>query len=239
MMTGVTSAPILEARGIDAGYNDVPVLRGVSLSLQSGEILALLGRNGAGKSTTLLTLAGFLTPTSGQVFIGGQVCSLPAYRRARNGLAFVIEERGVFGGLSVEQNLRLGAGPVGKALEYFPELAPHLQRKAGLLSGGQQQMLAVARALAADPKALLIDELSLGLAPLVVDRLFKALIDAKHRGVGIILVEQHSRAALAVADRACLLDQGRVVLEDSASALLPRIDDIERAYLGEAALNAT
>jgi branched-chain amino acid transport system ATP-binding protein len=239
MMTQAVLPPVLNARNIDAGYGDVPVLHGVSLSVAPGEILALLGRNGAGKSTTLLALAGFLPLKAGEVLLAGDVCTMPAHRRARSGMAFVLEERGIFGGLSVEQNLRLGAGGVDKALGYFPELQPHLQRMAGLLSGGQQQMLAVARALAADPKVLLIDELSLGLAPPVVDRLFRALVDAKHRGVGVILVEQHSRAALGVADRACLLDQGRVVLEESASALLPRIDEIERAYLGDFALNAT
>lgn len=230
--------PVLEARGIDAGYGDVPVLHGVSLSVAPGEIVALLGRNGAGKSTTLLALSGFLPLTTGEVRLAGTPCTLPPHRRASNGLAFVIEERGVFGGLSVAQNLRLGAGPVARALAYFPELEPHLDRTAGLLSGGQQQMLAVARALAAEPRVLLIDELSLGLAPQVVERLFSALVEARDRGVGVVLVEQHSRAALGIADRGCLLDQGRVVLDEPAADLLPRLDEIERAYLGEAALNS-
>ena len=227
---------LLSARQVDAGYGEVPVLRGVSLEVRRGEIVALLGRNGAGKSTTLLTLAGFLRPTAGEVRFLGKPCTQPAYRRARDGLAFVIEERGVFMGLTVAQNLRLGQGPVEKALAYFPELERFLHVSAGLLSGGQQQMLSVARALAGDPPVLLVDELSLGLAPLVVDRLLEALVQARDRGTGIVLVEQHSRSALGVADRAYLLDQGRVVLGGRADELLPRIDEIERAYLGDAAV---
>ncbi|MFC8177228.1 ABC transporter ATP-binding protein [Rhodococcus sp. NPDC057297] len=223
---------VLAARNLCVGYGEIPVLHDVSVSVAPGEVVALLGRNGAGKSTLLLALGGILRPSAGVVALGGKECTTAAHRRARDGLAYVIEERGVFTGLSVLQNLRLGQGTVDDALVIFPELEPHLTRSAGLLSGGQQQMLAVARALAAKPKVLLVDELSLGLAPLVVERIFRAIDEARSTGVGVMLVEQHSRTALQVADRAYVLDQGRIVLDGPASDMLPRIDEIEQAYLG-------
>ncbi|WAM19759.1 ABC transporter ATP-binding protein [Rhodococcus sp. JS3073] len=223
---------VLATHNLSVGYGEIPVLHNVSVAVAPGEIVALLGRNGAGKSTLLLTLGGILRPSAGHVELGGRECTTPAYRRAKQGLAYVIEERGVFSGLTVLQNLRLGSGTVEDAIAIFPELEPHLTRSAGLLSGGQQQMLAVGRALAARPKVLLVDELSLGLAPMVVERIFHAINDARDRGVGVMLVEQHSRTALRVADRAYVLDQGRVVLDGSTSDLLPRIDEIEQAYLG-------
>jgi branched-chain amino acid transport system ATP-binding protein len=224
---------ILAAEKISAGYGDISVLHEVTVDVCPGEIVALLGRNGAGKSTTLLTLAGVLQPMSGLVSFDGQHCATPAHQRARNGLAFVLEDRGVFTSLTVAQNLQLGRGSVARALGYFPELEPHLSRSAGLLSGGQQQMLAVGRALAGDPKVLLIDELSLGLAPLVIERIFKAIRLARDRGLGVILVEQHSKTALKEADRAYVLVNGRIALEGPASDLLVRLDEIEAAYLGD------
>jgi branched-chain amino acid transport system ATP-binding protein len=232
-MTATTMAPAaLAANEISVGYGDIQVLHDVSISVQPGEIVALLGRNGAGKSTTLLALGGLLTPSAGTVMLNGTVCVGPAHRRARRGLAYVLEERGVFAGLTVAQNLRLGPGSVAGALEYFPELETHLDRPAGLLSGGQQQMLAVARALATEPKALMIDELSLGLAPLVVTRIMTSLAQARSRGVGVLLVEQHARTALRNADRAYVLDQGRVVIDGDAGDLLTRLPELEAAYLG-------
>jgi len=239
MTTTTTTATVaLAAQNISAGYGDIQVLHDVSVTVGPGEIVALLGRNGAGKSTTLLTLGGLLTPSTGTVLLNGAVVDGPAHRRARRGLAYVLEERGVFTGLTVAQNLRLGAGPVSLAMEYFPELEEHLDRPTGLLSGGQQQMLAVARALAAEPTALMIDELSLGLAPMIVTRIMDSLGKARDRGVGVLLVEQHARTALQNADRAYVLDQGRVVIEGTAADLLKRLPDLEATYLGGGAAKA-
>ncbi|SDL32137.1 amino acid/amide ABC transporter ATP-binding protein 2, HAAT family [Nocardioides sp. YR527] len=234
MTTAMTpsSAPVLVAEHVTAGYGDVRVLQELDLRVHAGEIVALLGRNGAGKSTTLSTLAGLVTPSSGRVLLNGKARRDAPFRRVRDGLAYVVEERGVLLGLTTAQNLRLGPGSVADALAYFPEIEPHLGRQAGLLSGGQQQMLAVARALASRPRVLMIDELSLGLAPMFVERLLQALRQAREAGVGVLLVEQHARTALRVADRAYVLNQGRVALDGPAADLLERLPEIEHAYLG-------
>jgi branched-chain amino acid transport system ATP-binding protein len=222
----------LVAENLHAGYGQVQVLHDVSLHVAPGEIVALLGRNGAGKSTTLSTLAGLVQPRQGRVLIDGIHRTDATSRRVRSGLAYVVEERGVLLGLTAAQNLRLGRGTIADALSYFPEIEPHLGRPAGLLSGGQQQMLAVARALAGKPRALMIDELSLGLAPQFVARLLDALRVARDEGVGILLVEQHARTALRVADRAYVLAQGRVALSGGAADLAANFEDVEAAYLG-------
>ncbi|MCJ1688337.1 ABC transporter ATP-binding protein [Rathayibacter sp. VKM Ac-2927] len=229
----ITGTAALRAENLVSGYGPVRVLRDVSLHVQPGEIVALLGRNGAGKSTTLSTLAGLVTPTSGRVLLDGVARTDPPSHRVRGGLAYVIEERGVLLGLTAAQNLRLGRGSIADALAYFPEIEPHLRRTAGLLSGGQQQMLAVARALAGRPRALMIDELSLGLAPKFVERLMDALRAARDEGVGILLVEQHAQTALRVADRAYVLAEGRVALSGRADELLGDFRAVEAAYLGE------
>jgi branched-chain amino acid transport system ATP-binding protein len=228
----MTNNHALTAENIDAGYGQVRVLHDVSLHVAPGEIVALLGRNGAGKSTTLSTLAGLVQPRSGRVLLNGEERTDATSRRVRSGLAYVVEERGVLLGLTAAQNLRLGRGTIADALAYFPEIEPHLNRQAGLLSGGQQQMLAVARALAGHPKALMIDELSLGLAPQFVERLLDALRAASDEGIGILLVEQHARTALRVADRAYVLSQGRVALSGPAAELAADFDQVETAYLG-------
>lgn len=233
--TTVIQAPptaVLAAEDLCAGYGPVQVLDHVSLHVEPGEIVALLGRNGAGKSTTLATLAGLVTPRSGRVLMDGEPRTDAPSRRARSGLAYVIEERGVLLGLTAAQNLRLGRGSVADALSYFPEIEPHLRRTAGLLSGGQQQMLAVARALAGRPRALMIDELSLGLAPMFVERLLDGLRRARDEGVGILLVEQHAQTALRVADRAYVLAQGTVALTGRAEELREDFASVEAAYLG-------
>lgn len=232
--TAESVVPALAAVDLCAGYGPVQVLDNVSLHVNPGEIVALLGRNGAGKSTTLATLAGLVTPRSGRVLIDGTPRTDAPSRRARSGLAYVIEERGVLLGLTAAQNLRLGRGSVAEALSYFPEIEPHLRRQAGLLSGGQQQMLAVARALAGRPRALMIDELSLGLAPMFVERLLDALRRARDEGVGILLVEQHAQTALKVADRAYVLTQGKVALSGRGNDLLEHFGEVEAAYLGAA-----
>jgi branched-chain amino acid transport system ATP-binding protein len=217
---------------LDAGYGQVQVLHDVSLHVAPGEIVALLGRNGAGKTTTLATIAGLVAPRAGRVMLNGVVRTDSPSRRVKAGLAYVLEERGVLLGLTAAQNLRLGRGSVEAALEHFPEIEPHLARPAGLLSGGQQQMLAVARALAGGPSVLIIDELSLGLAPQFVSRLLDALRVARDQGIGILLVEQHPHTALRVSDRAYVLAQGRVALTGSASDLRESFEDVEAAYLG-------
>ncbi len=224
-------APLLEARGLSAGYGALAAVRDLDLTLRAGEVVALLGANGAGKTTTILTLSGALAPLGGELRWQGRPTRAPLERRTRDGLGLVLEERSVFTRLTVAENLNVGRGAPEVALELFPELRPHLRRRAGLLSGGQQQMLTVARALAARPHALLIDELSLGLAPALVQRLLEAVRAAAAGGVGLLLVEQHVRQALAVADRAYVLRRGRVVLEGATADLATRVDEIERMYL--------
>jgi branched-chain amino acid transport system ATP-binding protein len=227
-----TSRPALEARGIAAGYGSQPVIHDVDLDVRAGEVVALLGANGAGKTTTLLTLAGELPPMRGEVAIEGTVTRSPLYKRARNGLTFVTEEKSVFMGLSTRDNLRVAGVDMDEALTLFPELERRLQVRGGLLSGGEQQMLTLARALARQPRVLLADELSMGLAPLVVKRLLEAVRSAAdQRGAAVLLVEQHVRKALRYADRAYVMRRGRIELSGTAAELSSRINEIEDQYL--------
>jgi branched-chain amino acid transport system ATP-binding protein len=226
----VTAA--LEARGLTAGYAGIPAIREVDLAVAPGEVVALLGANGAGKTTTILTLCGEIDPLAGEVRWRGKSSGGSLTSRARDGLALITEEKSVFMNLSVAENLRLGRGDADLALELFPELREHMRRRVGLLSGGQQQTLTVPRALAARPRALLADELSLGLAPQVVRRLLTAIRDAAdQQGLGVLLVEQHVRNALEFADRLYVLRRGRVVLTGTAEELSRRTDEIEASYL--------
>jgi branched-chain amino acid transport system ATP-binding protein len=227
-----TDAVALEARGIAAGYGPQPVIHDVDITVRPGEVVALLGANGAGKTTTLLTLAGELPPMRGEVAIDGHVTKAPLYKRARNGLTFVTEEKSVFMGLSARDNLRVAGVDLDEALTLFPELERRLQVRGGLLSGGEQQMLTLARALAREPRVLLADELSMGLAPLVVKRLLEAVrAAADQRGAAVLLVEQHVRKALRYADRAYVMRRGRIELSGTAAELNSRIDEIEDQYL--------
>jgi branched-chain amino acid transport system ATP-binding protein len=204
----------------------------VTLEVRSGEIVALLGANGAGKTTTILTLCGELRPMSGEVMFLGRPARSSLTQQARAGLTLVTEEKSVFMGLTTAENLRLGQGNPERALELFPLLRDHLKRKAGLLSGGQQQILTLARALASNPKVLLADELTLGLAPVIVRQLLEVLRrTADEDDVGVLLVEQHVRSALAIADRIYVLRRGRVVLSGDAREMRNRIDEIEESYL--------
>lgn len=226
------AAPLLEAVGITAGYDGIPALRGVSLHVRPGEVVALLGANGAGKTTTLLTLAGEVPLQSGEVRWCGAKSRGPLFKRARHGLGLLTEERSLFMGLTVQENLRLGRGPVGRALDTMPELRELITRRAGLLSGGQQQMLTLARALAGDFKVLMLDEFSLGLAPIIVRRLLSLLREAvAEQNLGVLLVEQHVASALRFSDRAVVLRQGEIVLEGDSDQLRGRMDEIARAYL--------
>jgi len=230
----------LRVEGLSAGYLGTPVVRDLSLGVRRGEVVALLGANGAGKTTTLATIAGLLAPLRGTVHVGGDdVGGRPAYRLARSGVSLVPEGRALFFGLTTREHLRLarsrGGVPDGELLELLPELRKCLDRKAGLLSGGEQQMLAVSRALVSRPRLLLVDELSLGLAPVVVERLLPVLRRvADELDTAVLFVEQHVALALDVADRAYVLSHGRLVLEGAASDLRHRRDLLKASYLGEA-----
>ncbi|KAA1394217.1 ABC transporter ATP-binding protein [Aeromicrobium ginsengisoli] len=225
------SSAAIRATGITAGYGSTPAIHGVDLRVAPGEMAALVGANGAGKTTILSTIAGELVPFEGEIEVLGNSKRRGLDHRARHGLGFLTEGRCVFMQLTGWENLAVGRGPVDKALEYFPELEPHLRKKAGLLSGGQQQMLALARILAGEPRVLLADELSLGLAPLVVQRLLTTLREAADRGVAILLVEQHVSQALAIADKGYVLSRGRMVMSGTAAELQASADEIAGHYL--------
>jgi branched-chain amino acid transport system ATP-binding protein len=226
------SQTLVEAVGLSAGYGKMAVVRDVDLRVDAGEVVALFGANGAGKTTTLLTLAGELAPMEGEVRFLGEATRSPMHVRCRNGLGYVTEERSVIMDMTVANNLKLAAVPPEVAFGYFPALEAIMGRSAGLCSGGEQQMLSLARALGRDPKVLLADELSLGLAPIIVANLLKAVRAASHeRGVGVLLVEQHVRQALAIADRAYVMERGKIVLSGTADEVLGQIDRLEAAYL--------
>jgi branched-chain amino acid transport system ATP-binding protein len=223
---------VLEVSGLEVGYGPQPVVHGIDLTVAEGEVVALLGANGAGKTTTLMAIAGVLPILGGEVRIGGEPATTPLHERARAGLGYVTEERSVFKGLSVADNLTVGGVTAEDALKLFPELEKRLAIRAGLISGGEQQMLTLARALARKPRLLLADELSLGLAPLVVTRLFVALREAAaEQGSGVLLVEQHVRKALKYVDRVYVMRRGRVVLSLTAEEARERVHEIEQAYL--------
>lgn len=223
--------PILSTVGLAVGYGKVPVLSGLEIKVDRGEVVALLGPNGAGKTTTLLTIAGELSNLSGDIYYEGSALRGALHKRARRGIALVPESRGVVRRLTAEENLRLGGAPLATALELFPELERLKHRKAGLLSGGEQQMLVLARVLSTRPQILLVDELSSGLAPLVVRRLLAALRSAAGTGCAVILVEQFLQAALSLADRAYVVSGGQLRLEGSAVELLRRREEVEKVYL--------
>jgi branched-chain amino acid transport system ATP-binding protein len=231
-------APLLEVRGLELGYGHVPVVRDLDLTVARGEVVVLLGPNGAGKTTTLQAIAGELDPRRGEVRFDGELLAGSLQSRARRGLAYLPEGRTVLRRLTVLDNLRLGRGGVDRALELAPELQPLLHRRAGLLSGGEQQILCMARLLATRPALLMADEMSLGLAPFVVDRMLAAARRAADDGSGVLLVEQHAHKALAIADRALVMSRGKVVISDAAPRLLRNIDEVERVYLAGADVSA-
>jgi branched-chain amino acid transport system ATP-binding protein len=230
---------LLRADGLTAGYNGVPAIRDLDLSVGAGEVVSLLGPNGAGKSTTLLALVGLLPAMAGTVSALGQpVAHKRSHLLARRGVRLVPDDRGIYFGLSVRDHLRLARRRPDREREAavlgrFPALADLRNRKVGLLSGGEQQMLAIATALLAAPKVLMVDEMSLGLAPVIVQQMLPAIRElARDEGIGVLLVEQHVELALAVSDRAVVLNHGVAVLEGDAKDLLAHRDRLELAYFG-------
>ena len=237
-----TTAPLLSVENLKVSYGGIQALKGISLEVAQGELVALIGSNGAGKTTALKTLAGLLQPVAGKIHYAGKpVNKIPAHQRVRDGLALVPEGRGVFARLSVEENLQMGAYARNDAAQIaadlermyalFPRLAERRAQLAGTLSGGEQQMVAMARALMSRPKLLMLDEPSMGLAPMMVEKIFTTIRDISAQGVSILLVEQNAKLALEAAQRGYVLESGLVTLSGASGELLGS-DAVQRAYLG-------
>jgi branched-chain amino acid transport system ATP-binding protein len=232
---------MLELEGVNAGYKDLQVLWGVSLRVEEGELVALVGPNGAGKTTTLRIISGLLRPTAGTVrFRGSPLDREPPHRIVEMGISQVPEGGRIFTGMSVEENLELGAfTPRARkekdqtlrwVYQLFPRLEERKKQRAGTLSGGERQMLAIGRALMSQPRLLLLDEPSFGLAPLIVEQIFAMITEINRQGVAVLLVEQNVRAALELAQRAYVIENGRIVGEGSGDALLS-FESVRSAYL--------
>jgi len=235
---------ILELHEISAGYGDVQILHGTNLSVQEGKLTALVGANGAGKTTLLRTVMGLIQPVQGDVrFNGEDITNLPAHMKAELGLILVPEGRQLFTTMSVAENLEMGATPkrahpqmqanLERVYGLFPRLKERQDQKAGTLSGGEQQMVAIARGIMAEPVLLMIDELSLGLAPAMSLQLFETLVQLKKTGITLLLVEQNVQMALAICDYAYVLSQGRIEMEGPSRELI-RNEKVRATYLGSA-----
>ncbi len=239
----MSDAPILEVTDLHVHYGAIEALRGVSLQVPAGQVVALIGANGAGKTTTLRAISRMLRPTGGSVrFLGEELTRLASYQVVARGLAHAPEGRGIFLNLTVRENLELGAylrhdragiaGDLERSFALFPILKERARQVCGTLSGGEQQMLAVARALMSRPRLLLLDEPSLGLAPQVVERIFGVLREVNESGVALLLVEQNAHKALQIAHRAYVLETGTIVMQGAGHELLAS-PEVRRAYLGE------
>jgi branched-chain amino acid transport system ATP-binding protein len=234
-------APLLRLEGVDTYYGQIHILQQVNLHVGAGELVCLLGGNASGKSTTLKTILGLVRPRNGVVRVDGEdVTSLPTAHRIRRGLAIVPENRRLFGPMSVRENLEMGAYLRDRAdlreefervYTLFPLLHERRNQLAGTLSGGEQQMVAMGRALMSKPKLLLMDEPSMGLAPILVERSFEIIQQVHEAGVAILVVEQNANVSLSIADRGYVLSTGRIVLEGKAADLLQN-EDLRKAYLG-------
>jgi branched-chain amino acid transport system ATP-binding protein len=236
-------APILTVEHVDVSYGAIQALRDVSMAVYKGEVVTLIGANGAGKSTTLRAITGLLAPQAGRiVFNGAEITGAPAHTLVPKGISMVPEGRGVFGNLTVLENLEMGAyltldrarirQDLERGFTLFPRLRERIKQRAGTLSGGEQQMLAIARALMSRPALLLLDEPSLGLAPIVCQTIFSTIDEIKAAGTTVLLVEQNARAALKHSDRAYVLETGSIVLDGSAAAVA-NDPKVREAYLGE------
>lgn len=234
---------LLEVRGLKVSYGGINAVKGIDLEIRAGELVALIGANGAGKSTTLRALAGLEHPASGTIYYQGHSTSRqPTHALVRKGLALAPEGRGIFGRLTVAENLYMGAycrddttaikADMQRVYAQFPRLQERNSQAAGTLSGGEQQMLAIGRALMSRPKLLLLDEPSMGLAPLIVQKIFETIRAISAEGVTILLVEQNARLALETSHRGYVMESGLITLHDEAAALL-RNEKVRHAYLGE------
>ncbi|MCA3129642.1 MAG: ABC transporter ATP-binding protein [Rhodocyclaceae bacterium] len=234
---------LLEVKGLEVSYGGIVAVRGIHLAVEQGELVALIGANGAGKTTTLKALAGMLRPSSGSVhFDGHAITREPSHRLLPRGIALVPEGRGVFARLTVRENLEMGAyirhdraavkADMARVLELFPRLHERRAQVAGTLSGGEQQMLAIGRALMGRPRLLLLDEPSMGLAPMMVQKIFEVIRMISAEGVTVLLVEQNASLALQAANRGYVMESGAITLTDSAAALLASAQ-VRQAYLGE------
>ena len=236
------ATPVLSVQDVHTYYGSIHALQGISLEVEHGEIVTLIGGNGAGKSTTLNTISGIVRPRSGQVLLNGEdLAGVPAHKITAKGVVQVPEGRRIFARLTVLENLEMGAFIVkdkalivtgsSLAFELFPRLKERQRQVAGTLSGGEQQMLAIGRALMSDPKVLLMDEPSMGLAPVLVDQIFDTIRQLHEAGTTILLVEQNARMALQVADRGYVIETGRIVLTERAENLRDN-EMVQKAYLG-------
>ena len=234
---------MLDVRGLTISYGGINAVKGIDLEVRRGELVTLIGANGAGKTTTLKGLAGLIRPAAGRIHYNGiEITGRPAFELVQMGLALVPEGRGVFGLLSVEENLGMGAysradraqiaADFERIYTVFPRLAERRRQRAGTLSGGEQQMLAIGRALMSRPKLLLLDEPSMGLAPLMVQKIFETIRAIAREGVTLLLVEQNAKLALETCDRGYVLESGTIAAADTAARLLANAD-VKRAYLGE------
>jgi branched-chain amino acid transport system ATP-binding protein len=234
---------LLELAGLKISYGGINAVKGIDLAVAQGEMVALIGANGAGKTTTLKAICGLLAPSAGKVYYAGKdVTGLASHTLVEQGLALVPEGRGVFGRMQVEENLAMGAytrrdgaavkRDLGRVYELFPRLHERRRQLAGTLSGGEQQMLAIGRALMGAPKLLLLDEPSMGLAPIMVQRIFDTIRKVAAEGVTVLLVEQNAKLALEASQRGYVMESGAITLSDAASALLAN-PQVRQAYLGE------
>jgi branched-chain amino acid transport system ATP-binding protein len=232
---------MLELKGVHAHYGEIEALSGIDVTVDEGEIVTLIGTNGAGKSTTLRAISGLTPPSAGSIrFEGKAIGDLPAQRIAELGIAHVPEGRRCFQRMTVMENLELGAfsrrdadipADIDRVIELFPRLGERTTQQAGTMSGGEQQMLAIGRALMANPRLLLLDEPSMGLAPIIVDRIYETIATINKQGTTILLVEQNANYALGISSRGYVLETGRIALADS-SAALRESPEVQKAYLG-------